>query len=138
PGKQPDPSLSDRNLCRRQILLVDDNADAAESLAMFLRLHGYEVRVAHNGVAALEGARATAPEVVFLDLGMPGMDGYEGARRLHQQPGMEKVVLVALTGWGQDEDRRRTREAGFDLHLVKPVDPDHLLQLLEQPPRPVE
>src|SRR5207248_2629839 len=104
--------------------------------AMFLRQQGHEVRVAHSGVAALDAVRAGPPEVVILDLGMPGMDGYEVARRLQQERGMEKVRLVALTGWGQEEDRRRTREAGFDLHLVKPVDPGSLLQFLQQPDRP--
>jgi PAS domain S-box-containing protein len=114
----------------RRILVVDDNLDAAESLAMLLQLQGQEVKVASDGPAALEAAREFQPEVLFLDIGMPGMDGYEVARRLRRQPGMEKVVLIALTGWGQEEDRRRSREAGFDRHVVKPVEPEVLNALL--------
>ncbi len=106
-----------------RLLVVDDNKDAAGSLAMLLRLQGHEVRVAYSGVAALEMAGAYSPDVVFLDIGMPGMDGYEVARRMRQHPGLEKVVLAALTGWGQQEDRRRTAEAGFNHHLVKPPEP---------------
>jgi PAS domain S-box-containing protein len=107
---------------RRRVLVVDDNANTADSLALLLRLAGHDVRVAHDGSSALEAARAERPDAVFLDLGMPGMDGYEVARRLRQESGLEGVRLVALTGWGKDEDRRRTREAGFDQHLVKPAD----------------
>jgi signal transduction histidine kinase len=117
----------------RRILVVDDNVDAAESLALLLRLQGHDVAVAADGPTALEKARAERPEVIFLDLGMPGMDGYEVARRLRQLPDVGPVRLVALTGWGQEEDRRRTRQAGFDHHVVKPVEPDALHQLLSQP-----
>ncbi len=106
-----------------RLLVVDDNQDAANSLAMLLRLQGHEVRVAFSGPAALEMTKNYSPDVVFLDIGMPGMDGYEVARRLRQQLGLEKVVLAALTGWGQQEDRRRTAEAGFNHHLVKPPEP---------------
>jgi CheY-like chemotaxis protein len=102
--------------------VVDDNQDAANSLGVLLRLQGHEVRVAYSGVAALEMTKEYTPDLVFLDIGMPGMDGYEVARRLRQQPGLERVVLAALTGWGQQEDRRRSAEAGFDHHLVKPPD----------------
>jgi len=115
-----------------RLLVVDDNPDAADSLAMLLRLQGHEVRVAHDGPAALQIAAASRPDLVFLDIGMPGMDGYEVARRLRQTPGLEKVVLAALTGWGQQEDRRRTAEAGFDHHLVKPVEPKTLEGLLAE------
>ncbi len=113
-----------------RLLVVDDNQDAANSLAMLLRLQGHEVRVAFSGPAALEMTKDYSPDVVFLDIGMPGMDGYEVARRLRQQPGLEKVVLAALTGWGQKEDRRRTTEAGFNHHLVKPPEPKVLERLL--------
>jgi CheY-like chemotaxis protein len=113
-----------------RLLVVDDNQDAADSLAMLLRLQGHEVRVAYSGVAALEMTKTYRPDVVFLDIGMPGMDGYEVARRLRQQPGLEEVVLAALTGWGQQEDRRRTAEAGFNHHLVKPPEPQTLEGLL--------
>jgi CheY-like chemotaxis protein len=105
----------------RRTLVVDDNLDVAQSLAMLLRLIGQDVRVANHGHAALELARAELPEVVFLDLGMPEMDGFEVARAFRADAALQQVVLVALTGWGQEEDRRRTREAGFDFHLVKPV-----------------
>ncbi len=115
-----------------RLLVVDDNQDAADSLAMLLRLQGHEVRVAFSGVAALEMTKAYAPDLVFLDIGMPGMDGYEVARRMRQQPGLEKVVLAALTGWGQKEDRRRTAEAGFNHHLVKPPDPNALEGVLAE------
>src|SRR6202035_1696475 len=104
-----------------RVLIVDDNVDAAESLAMLLRLWGHEVAVAHDGPGALRAAETQPPEVALLDIGLPGMDGYELARRLRPQPGLERTVLVALTGWGQEEDRRRSQEAGFDHHLVKPV-----------------
>jgi CheY-like chemotaxis protein len=104
------------------VLVVDDNKDAADSLAILLGLYGQKVRVVHNGLAALEAALSEPPDVVFLDLGMPGMNGFEVAQRLRQQPGSENVLLVAVTGWGQAEDRRRTHEAGFDHHLVKPVE----------------
>ncbi len=113
-----------------RLLVVDDNRDAADSLALLLRLQGHEVRVAHDGPAALQIAAAYRPDLVFLDIGMPGMDGYEVARRLRQTPGLENVVLSALTGWGQQEDRRRTAEVGFDHHLVKPPEPKALERLL--------
>jgi two-component system CheB/CheR fusion protein len=122
-------AASPRALSRR-VLVVDDNVDAADSIALLLRLGGHEVRVAHDGPTALLIARAFRPQVVFLDIGMPGMDGYEVARRLRREPGPQPALLVALTGWGHDEDRRRSQEAGFDHHLVKPVDPAALVQLL--------
>jgi CheY-like chemotaxis protein len=112
------------------VLVVDDNKDAAESLAMLLRTAGAEVHVAHNGPGALEQFESRAPHVVLLDIGMPDMDGCEVARRLRELAPAERVALVALTGWGQDEDRRRVREAGFDHHLVKPVDLASLQALL--------
>ena len=115
---------------------MDDNQDAAISLAMLLRLQGHEVRVAHSGMAALEMTKTYVPDVVFLDIGMPGMDGYEVARRMRQQPGLENVVLAALTGWGQQEDRRRTAEAGFDHHLVKPPEPKAVESVLAALKRP--
>jgi len=106
-----------------RLMVVDDNKDAAVSLAMLLRLQGHEVRVVHDGVSALELANDYLPALIFLDIGMPGMDGFEVASRVRQTPGMERTVLVALTGWGQQEDRRRTAEAGFHHHLVKPPEP---------------
>ena len=106
----------------RKVLVVDDNVDGAESLALLLRLDGHEVRLAHDGPSALAAAPAFRPEVILLDIGLPGgMDGYQVARRLRQLPGLGEAFLVALTGYGQEEDRRRSREAGCDAHLVKPA-----------------
>jgi CheY-like chemotaxis protein len=135
PGEQPQQPASSLG---HRLLVVDDNKDSADSFGMLLRLQGHEVRVAHDGPTALELVKGFRPEMVFLDLGMPGMDGYEVARRLRQQPGLENVWLTALTGWGQQEDRRRTAAAGFDQHLVKPVEPkalDELLAGLKPPQR---
>jgi signal transduction histidine kinase/CheY-like chemotaxis protein len=115
-----------------RVLVVDDNVDAANSLAMLLRLWGHEVAIAHDATAALRVAEAQRPEVALLDIGLPGMDGYELARQLRPQPGLGRTVLVALTGWGQEEDRRRSQEAGFNHHLVKPVDLSALQELLAQ------
>ncbi|WP_321784625.1 ATP-binding protein [Paraburkholderia sp. J94] len=114
----------------RRVLVVDDNKDAAESLALLLSLSGHEVRVAHSGASALELAPTYRPEAVLLDLGMPGLSGYEVARALRRLPDTQDTVVVALTGWGQDEDRKRTLDAGFDWHITKPADPDEILLLL--------
>jgi len=114
----------------RRLLVVDDNGDAAESLALLLHAVGAEVRTAHDGEAGLAQAAEFRPQAVLLDLGMPGMDGFEVARRLRRDPAQAGLVIVALTGWGQEEDRRRTRAGGFDHHLTKPVDIDALLDIL--------
>ncbi len=113
-----------------RLLIVDDNHDAAESLAMLLQLQGHDVRVANDGPSALRTAIEYVPNVAFLDIGMPGMDGCEVARLLRRQPRLNGIVLAALTGWGQKEDRRRTADAGFDHHLVKPIELDVLDRLL--------
>jgi PAS domain S-box-containing protein len=118
----------------RRVLVVDDNVDSAESMAVLLRLYGHEVRLAHDGEAALEVARSFKPDVMFLDLSLPKMDGYEVARRLRQDPATRGMTLVAMTGYGHEEERRRTREAGFYSHLVKPVDFDILRDLLSALP----
>jgi signal transduction histidine kinase len=115
---------------QRRILVADDNNDALESLATLLQLSGHEVYTAANGAMALESAEQHRPEVALLDIGMPKMDGYEVARRIRAQPWGQGITLVALTGWGQDSDRRRSQEAGFDSHLVKPLDLDKLTELL--------
>lgn len=107
---------------RRRVLVVEDNLDAAETLAEVLELFGHEVRVAHDGPTGIAVAVAYQPEVVLLDLGLPVMDGYEVARALRQELGLEGICLVALTGYGGEEDRRRSREVGFDHHVLKPVD----------------
>ena len=112
----------ERPTVRRRILVVDDNLDSAESMAMMLTLSGHEVATAHDGMEAVELAREFQPEVAFLDLGMPRLDGYEAARSIRRQSWGKQIMLVALTGWGQQEDKRRSRDAGFDAHLVKPID----------------
>jgi CheY-like chemotaxis protein/two-component sensor histidine kinase len=115
---------------RRNILIADDNQDALESLALMLRMEGHEVHCASDGEEALALAGERRPEIVVLDVGMPKLDGCEVARRIRAESWGRKAVLVALTGWGQDVDRRRSREAGFDMHLVKPVDPATLCDML--------
>ncbi|MCY1071504.1 PAS domain S-box protein [Nannocystis sp. RBIL2] len=117
-----------------RVLVVDDNRDAALSLAEFLELIGCDTRVAHDGLEGLRLAAEFSPEVVFLDIGMPTMNGYETARRMRAEPWGEKPVLVALTGWGQEEDKARAREAGFDRHIVKPAAPEVLEALLAELP----
>jgi CheY-like chemotaxis protein/anti-sigma regulatory factor (Ser/Thr protein kinase) len=107
---------------RCKILVVDDNFDAAESLALLLRVEGHDVQVCHDGAEALAAVTAFYPDVVLLDIGLPGMDGYEVARRLRGHPATESALLVALTGYGQQDDIRRSREAGIDHHFVKPAD----------------
>jgi PAS domain S-box-containing protein len=119
---------------RRRVLVVDDNRDHAESLAQLLRAHGHGVRTAYDGGTALAEARRFHPHVVLLDLGMPDMDGLETARRLRAGSSAEPRLLVAVTGWGQERDRVRTREAGFDGHLVKPVDLTELEALMQSAP----
>ena len=115
---------------RRRVLVADDNRDAADALAMLLELAGHEVRVAHGGRAALSLAQTFRPDVAILDIGMPELNGYEVARELRRAPWGARMCLVALTGWGQDEDRQRAQEAGFNRHLTKPVDTDALEKLL--------
>lgn len=118
----------------RRVLVVDDNQDAAESLAIFLRLTGHDTHMAHDGLEAVEKAEQLSPDVILLDIGLPKINGFEAARRIRAQSRGKKLVLVALTGWGQDADRQKSREAGFDAHVVKPVDPDALTSLLSEFP----
>ncbi|HUQ87997.1 MAG TPA: ATP-binding protein, partial [Vicinamibacterales bacterium] len=119
-----------KQLPARRILIVDDSRDGGESLATLLRVLGAQVALAHSGRAALECVETYKPDVVLLDIGMPGMDGYEVARRIRSNPDNRNISLIALTGWGQDEDRRRSVAAGFNHHLVKPADIEQLRQLL--------
>jgi CheY-like chemotaxis protein len=114
-----------------RVLVVDDNRDSAESLAMLLQLNGYEVRMAHDGLEAVAAAASFHPEIILMDIGMPGLNGYDTATRIRQQPRGSDILLIALTGWGQAEDRRRTREAGFNAHLLKPVEEETLMRVLE-------
>jgi CheY-like chemotaxis protein len=121
----PDKPVKDA----RRVMVVDDNHDSADTMAELMRLWGHEVRTANDGPSALECARGFHPQVVLLDVGLPGMDGYELARLLRAE-GLAGRLLVSVTGYGQDEDRRRAEEAGFDHHLTKPVDPDTLMRLV--------
>ncbi len=120
-------------LPRSRILVVDDNVDAAQSLAMLLQMMGHDVAVAHDGHAALDAARASVPDLVLLDIGLPGMNGYEVARKLRALPKVRDALLVAVTGWGQEQDRQRAYDAGFDHHLTKPTDLTALEKILALP-----
>jgi CheY-like chemotaxis protein len=120
---------------QRRVLIADDNVDSALSLGMMLELMGHNVRVVHNGLDALELADQFRPQAMLLDIGMPQLDGYEVARRVRLLPWGQSVQLVAVTGWGQAQDKHRAREAGFDAHLVKPADPEVLGALLRNGPQ---
>ncbi len=114
----------------RRILIVDDNSDAAVSLALLLKISGNDTYTAHDGLEALEAFERYRPEVMLLDIGLPKLSGHEVCRRIRERPGGEDVVIIALTGWGQESDRRKSQDAGFDGHLVKPVDYGTLMDLL--------
>ncbi len=114
-----------------RVLVVDDNQDAADSLATLLGVMGYEVRIAYDGPEAIEAADEFQPAVALLDIGLPKLSGYDIARHVREKRG-EGVLLVAITGWGQEDDRRRAREAGFDHHFTKPADFEALLQLIDR------
>jgi CheY-like chemotaxis protein len=133
PRREPKESTAGH---RRRILVVDDNVDAAESLRMLLGADGHRVAVSHDGEAALEHAAALLPEIVFLDIGLPGLDGYEVAQRLRQMPALAGTLIVAMTGYGQPDDLKRSLEAGFDRHLVKPVDPAAIEHMVDQVGKP--
>jgi signal transduction histidine kinase/ActR/RegA family two-component response regulator len=128
----PAPGKAEHSSRRARILVADDNHDAAQSLALMLSMDGHDVRTAGDGLEALREAEEFHPQLVVLDIGMPKLDGYETARRMRARPWASHTRLFALTGWGQDEDRERARRAGFDQHLVKPVDPEALSQLLNR------
>ena len=115
---------------KSRILVVDDNKDSALSLAMILEFMGHETRTACDGIEAVEVAEEMKPEVILLDIGLPRMNGYDAARKIRALPGGGAIFMIALTGWGQDEDRRRSAESGFNLHMVKPVDPVAIENLL--------
>lgn len=115
----------------RRIVVADDNEDSAESFAMLLSFSGHEVRVAHDGDAALDAVREFRPDVAFLDIGMPGKTGYEVAEAVRAEPWGQEITLIAVTGWGQPDDRLRARTAGFDRHLIKPIDPAEVDRLLD-------
>jgi PAS domain S-box-containing protein len=128
PAAAPAPAVA------RRVLIVDDNEDGAESLAMMLQLGGHETHTAHDGLDAVAAAERLRPHAVLLDIGLPGLNGYEVCRRIRENPWGKDLVLVAVTGWGQEADRARSRDAGFDAHIVKPVDPEALMKLLSDLP----
>ncbi len=134
PGRtsQPNDEESGRTLrsTSYRILVVDDNKDGADSLAMMLRIMGHDTRTAHDGVTALEAAETFRPDVMLLDIGLPKLNGYEVARRIRAQPWGAGVILIAQTGWGQESDKALSKDAGFNFHMVKPVDPSALQKLL--------
>lgn len=118
-----------------RILVVDDNHDSALSLAMMLSIMGHETRTAHDGESAVATAESFLPEVVLLDIGLPKLNGYEVAQRIREQPWGTSMFLIAVTGWGQEEDRQRSSEVGLNVHMVKPVEPAALEKLLAELPR---
>jgi CheY-like chemotaxis protein len=131
PTQQPASRGATKTQTARRILVVDDMRDNADSLALLLGLDGNEVQTAYDGLAAIEAAERFRPDVVLLDIMMPKLNGYDACRRIREQPWGKDMMLIALTGWGQEEDQRRTQEAGFDSHLVKPVDPAAFNELLD-------
>ena len=130
--QRPEDAEKRSNAARRRVLVVDDNADAAISLAMMLKLAGNDVRTANDGVEAVEAATEYRPDVILLDIGMPRLNGYDACRRIGEQPWGREPFIAALTGWCQEDDKRRSRDAGFDSHLVKPVEPKALQKLLDE------
>ena len=126
------PAVDDtpRSLVSRRVLVVDDNVDSADSLALLLRLNGHLVETAHDGAEALDSAERFQPDAILLDLGMPGLNGYEVCERIRMRPWAKAVLVIAQTGWGQAQDRARTHEAGFDAHLTKPIDPEVVQEML--------
>jgi CheY-like chemotaxis protein len=127
-----EPAAVDRPtvLHPRRVLVADDNRDGADIMALLLQQYGYEVSVANSGPEALAAAAQNKPEIAILDIGMPGMSGYEVAQHIRTQGWGKDMLLIALTGWGQEEDKRKALEAGFDHHLIKPIDPDALEALM--------
>lgn len=129
-GSQARPDVTRQSPSQRRIVIVDDNRDSADSLAMLLEITGNQTFMAHDGIEAIEVIEKQRPEVVLLDIGLPGLNGYEVCRRVREQQWGKDIVMIALTGWGQEDDRRKSEEAGFNSHLVKPVDYNKLLALL--------
>ena len=132
PPLVPGQGRRNEHTITRRVLVADDNRDAAESMGMLLRLMGNEVRTVHDGLQAVTEAETFQPDVILLDIGMPRLNGYDAARRIREQRWSQGAVLVALTGWGQDEDKRRASEAGFDRHFTKPVNPADLQRLITE------
>jgi CheY-like chemotaxis protein len=130
PEQAPPPSRTKPAPEKRRILVVDDNHDSADSLAALLSLGGHETHTANDGEHAISEAAKLRPDVILLDIGLPRLDGYDTCRRIREQPWGRNMVIVALTGWGEEEDRRQATQAGFDGHLVKPVDHNALNALM--------
>ena len=131
-SRQPEPQhMHDVSVAPRRVLVVDDNIDGADSLAILLRLSGHKVQLAHDGVTAIELAEEFRPDVLLLDIGLPKLDGYDVCRRIRALPWGKAVTIAALTGWGQEQDQRKSREAGFDAHLVKPVNYADIIHLIQ-------
>jgi CheY-like chemotaxis protein len=135
PGSNGEAETRPRKTGQR-ILVIEDNRDSADSLRLLLELYGYEVTVAYSGDDGVRAAEQHPPDVVLCDIGLPGLDGYGVARKLRANPATAMARLIAVTAYGEDEDRRRSHEAGFEQHLVKPVDPDALQRILNFPGRP--
>jgi len=133
-NESPNPYSTSPNSTNQplRILVVDDNRDSAETLSMLLELMGNELSVAYDGEQALAMANDIKPDVILLDIGLPKLNGYEVARQIRNEPWGGNPILIAITGWGQTEDKDLSRESGFDHHLVKPVDHDHLLKLIQK------
>ena len=129
PKREPKAILPLSQRPTSRVLVVDDNIDTATALSKLLRLLGHDVKVAHDGLAALEIAKTHRPEIVLLDIGLPGMDGYQVAANLRKEECCKHATIIAVSGYGQEEDRRRALHAGFDHHLIKPVDYDSLMTL---------
>ncbi|HEX7026419.1 MAG TPA: response regulator, partial [Gammaproteobacteria bacterium] len=125
------PAISAAGSSHR-VLVVDDNRDSAETLAQLLEIMNHQVQTAHDGPAAIKAAIAFRPDVILLDIGLPGLSGYEVARRLRQEPELKQILLIAVSGYCQEEDRQRSRKAGFDHHLAKPIDHQTLIALLTE------
>jgi CheY-like chemotaxis protein len=131
PRDRADPQPAAKRSVTRRVLVVDDSIDAADTTATLLESAGCAVRAVYSGEESLKQVEAFRPEIVLLDLGMPGVNGLDVCRRIRSSPGGRSLFIVAVTGWGQDEDRRKTRAAGFDAHLVKPIAPEELLNVVE-------
>jgi len=129
-GRDENADQRPGQVARHRVLVVDDNVDAAAALARMLRLMAQEVRTAHDGLKGVQEAEAFRPDLILLDIGMLRLNGYDACRRIREQPRGRDVTIVAVTGWGQEEDRRRSKEAGFDHHILKPAEPADIEKLL--------
>jgi CheY-like chemotaxis protein len=125
---------TERPLTKRRILVADDNPDAASSLGVLLEMMGHEVCIVHDGVKAVDGAATFRPDIILLDIGMPQLNGYDACSRIREQPSNKGILIVALTGWAQDDKIQRSQQAGFDFYLIKPVEIAALEKLLRDYP----